>query len=354
MFEYVLLMKIKLFIKKLEDLEVTAAGYISTTGEVQSKYSKSLLLLVLVTIARRVSAVRVLKTKHRSSGSTTLERSKVLENKHHPDKPKTNAYFPLLPPCFKPTQPLTRDTHEPLEKDPNDFNLSVPNSHHEDEDVDEWLNAEMSKHITEQDKDEKEDALIDILKTVVEECKSIYKKAQIKAPSSRTSKLQGISFITEKEEEDNSETLPCQLPPKEMNPGSFTLPYTIGNLKLYAMTDLGAGVNVMPKSLFEHLELADLKETSMVVEMADMTKKALLGIVENILVKIDKFLFHFDFVVIDMLDGLNETMLLGTPSCSNESIDTVDSIDDMQELEGSQDDEVGIHLLENVVLRWHV
>ncbi|GJZ27693.1 ribonuclease H-like domain-containing protein [Tanacetum coccineum] len=234
----------------------------------------------------------------------------------------------------------------------------------------------MSKCMTGQDKEEEEDALIDILKTMVEECMSIYKKAQIKAPSSRTSEIQGISFITEEEEEDSLETLPCQLPPKEMNPGSFTLPCTISNLKLYAMADLGAGVNVMPKSLFEHLKLADLKETNMVVEMAEMTKKAPLAIMENILVKLDKFLFHSDFVVIDMLKGLNETMLLGrpfletihaqidvfrreislgigTPSCSDESIDTVDSSDDMYELEGNQDDEVGSHLLENVVSKWH-
>ncbi|GKA90376.1 phospholipase-like protein [Tanacetum coccineum] len=168
-------------------------------------------------------------------------------------------------------------------EDPNDFNLSAPNSHHEDEevssdeDVDEWFNAKIGKRMTGQDKEEEEDALIDILKTVVEECKSIYKKAQIKAPYSRTSKIQGISFVAEEEEEDR------------------------------------AGVNVMPKSLFEHLKLADLKETNMEVEMADMTKKTPLGIMENILVKIDKFLFRSDFVVIDMLEGLNETMLLGRP-----------------------------------------
>ncbi|GKD49903.1 copia protein [Tanacetum coccineum] len=192
----------------------------------------------------------------RSSGSTTLERSK--ENKHHPDKLKTNAYFPSFPPCFKPAQPLTKDTHEPVEKDPNDVNLYAPNSHHKDEEVsseevvDEWLNAKMSKRMIGQDKEEDKDALIDILKIV------------------------GISFVTEEEKDDSSETLPCQLPPNEMNPGSFTLSCTI-------------------------------------VEMADMTKKAPLGIVENILVKIDKFLFHSDFVVIDMLEGLNETMLLGRP-----------------------------------------
>ncbi|GJW71332.1 hypothetical protein Tco_0128249 [Tanacetum coccineum] len=47
--------------------------------------------------------------------------------------------------------------------------------------------------------------------------------------------------------------------------------------------------------------------------MADMTKRSPIGIVENILVKIDKFLFPSDFVVINMLNKLNETMILGRP-----------------------------------------
>ncbi|GJW65208.1 putative ribonuclease H-like domain-containing protein [Tanacetum coccineum] len=107
--------------------------------------------------------------------------------------------------------------------------------------------------------------------------------------------------------------LPCQLPPKELNPWSFTLPCTIGTLNLYVMIDLEASVNVMPKSIFEHLKLANLKETDMVVEMANMTKKAPLGIVKNILVKINKFLFPSDFVIIDMLREPSETMILGRP-----------------------------------------
>ncbi|GKC23501.1 hypothetical protein Tco_1025651, partial [Tanacetum coccineum] len=67
-FGYILLVKIKLLIKKLEDSEVmivTTAGYVSTAGKVQRKYYKSLLLLVVilvllvqnVTTARRVSVV---------------------------------------------------------------------------------------------------------------------------------------------------------------------------------------------------------------------------------------------------------------------------------------------------------
>nr|GEU61158.1 hypothetical protein [Tanacetum cinerariifolium] len=40
-----------------------------------------------------------------------------------------------------------------------------------------------------------------------------------------------------------SRVLPCQLPPKELNPGSFTLPCTIGSLNLYDMTDLGGSLS---------------------------------------------------------------------------------------------------------------
>ncbi|GKB68544.1 reverse transcriptase domain-containing protein [Tanacetum coccineum] len=98
-----------------------------------------------------------------------------------------------------------------------------------------------------------------------------------------------------------------------MNPGNFTLPCTIGSLKFYVMADLGASVNVIPKSIFEHLKLAQLKKTDMLVKMADMTKRSPIRIVENVLVKIDKFLFPSDFVVMNMLNTRNETMILGRP-----------------------------------------
>ncbi|GJZ75857.1 phospholipase-like protein [Tanacetum coccineum] len=126
-----------------------------------------------------------------------------------------------------------------------------------DEDVDEWLNEELSKRLTRQDKKEEEDALINILKI-------------------------GVSFVAENEKGDSSETLPYRQPSNEINAGSFTLPCTIGNLNIYAMTDVGVGINMMPKSLFEHLKLTNFKETCMDVKMGDMTKKAPLEIVEKI------------------------------------------------------------------------
>ncbi|GKB03796.1 reverse transcriptase domain-containing protein [Tanacetum coccineum] len=105
--------------------------------------------------------------------------------------------------------------------------------------------------------------------------------------------------------------LQCQLPPKELNLGNFTLPCTIGKFNFYGMADLGAGVNVKPRNIFEYLRLANLRNTNMLVEMADMTKKAPLGIIENVLVNIDKFLFPSYFMVIDKTP--NETIILGRP-----------------------------------------
>ncbi|GJX10748.1 hypothetical protein Tco_0200607 [Tanacetum coccineum] len=54
---------------------------------------------------------------------------------------------------------------------------------------------------------------------------------------SMLNKLQGVSFISETESV-TPDALQHQLPPKELNPGSFTLPCTIGKFNFYAMADL--------------------------------------------------------------------------------------------------------------------
>ncbi|GJT31748.1 phospholipase-like protein [Tanacetum coccineum] len=219
---------------------------------------------------------------------------------------------------------------------------------------------ELSKRMTGQDKEEEEDALIDILKTVVEECKSIYKIAQIRTPSSRTSEIQEVSFVAEAKEGDSSETLPYQQLSNETNPGSFTLPCTIGNLKIYAMADVGAGINMMPKSLFEHLKLANLKKTSMVIEMVIDTleepdKIILLGrpFLATIRSQIDVFRGEIllgeseYFNPHEMKNDDTPALEQRTFHYSEESVDTVDSSSDNQE------NEVGSHLSENESI-WHV
>ncbi|GJZ01055.1 hypothetical protein Tco_0519016 [Tanacetum coccineum] len=79
-------------------------------------------------------------------------------------------------------------------------------------------------------------------------------------------------------EEWMTKDIQCQLPPKELNPRNFTLPCTIGNFNFYGTADLGASVNIMPRNTVKYLRLANLRNTNMLVEMADMTKKAPLDV----------------------------------------------------------------------------
>ncbi|GJV50918.1 hypothetical protein Tco_1446659 [Tanacetum coccineum] len=50
-----------------------------------------------------------------------------------------------------------------------------------EEDIDEWLKAEMEKHMSKQNEKNKEDALIAIIKSIREECRDVYKNKQISA-----------------------------------------------------------------------------------------------------------------------------------------------------------------------------
>ncbi|GKB20171.1 reverse transcriptase domain-containing protein [Tanacetum coccineum] len=155
-------------------------------------------------------------------------------------------------------------------------------------------------------------ASLRILETQIEQLtKELHSRTTNEAPSSSTGqcKVVNADHETSNKEERTTEVLQCKLPPKEQNPGSFTLPCTIGDFNFYAMTDLGARVNVMPSGIFEFLKLTNLRKTNMLIEMVDMSKKAQLGVVENILVGVDKFIFPADFVIIDRTP--NETVILG-------------------------------------------
>ncbi|GJY24085.1 hypothetical protein Tco_0397743 [Tanacetum coccineum] len=68
--------------------------------------------------------------------------------------------------------------------------------------------------------------------------------------TSGLNKLHEVSFISGPESY-TPEVLQHQLPPKELNPGSFTFPCTIGKFNFYATADLGASINVMPMSILK-------------------------------------------------------------------------------------------------------
>jgi hypothetical protein len=67
-----------------------------------------------------------------------------------------------------------------------------------------------------------------------------------------------------------------------------------------ALLDLGASVNLLPYSVFLQLGLGELKPTSMTLQLANTSVKIPQGIVEDVLIKVDKFYFPVDFIVLDM------------------------------------------------------
>ncbi|GJX68930.1 gag-pol polyprotein [Tanacetum coccineum] len=107
------------------------------------------------------------------------------------------------------------------------------------------------------------------------------------------------------------------LPTKEKDPRSFTLPCVINNLcSNKALADLGASISVMPFLTYTILGLGELAPTKLIVELADRTMKRPKGIAENVLVRIDKFIFPVDFIVLDMPEDIKNPLILERPFLS--------------------------------------
>ncbi|XP_076929165.1 uncharacterized protein LOC143593414 [Bidens hawaiensis] len=134
----------------------------------------------------------------------------------------------------------------------------------------------------------------------------------LKEVLSNKKKLEELSCVTLNEE--CSAVLQNKLPKKMTDPGSFTIPCLIGSLSVSnALADLGASINLMPYSVFAKLDLGEPKPTRMSIQLADRWVKYPRGIVENMLVKIDKFVFPVDFVILDMDEDKNVPLILGRP-----------------------------------------
>ena len=75
----------------------------------------------------------------------------------------------------------------------------------------------------------------------------------------------------------------------------------IGNSKIEkALLDLGASVILLPYSVYEQLGLGELKPTSIILELVDRSMIVPKGVVEDVLVQVDKFYFPVDFIFLDM------------------------------------------------------
>ncbi|XP_058732946.1 uncharacterized protein LOC131604531 [Vicia villosa] len=102
------------------------------------------------------------------------------------------------------------------------------------------------------------------------------------------------------------------LPKKESDPRKVTLPVTIGNVYVgKGLIDLGSSMT--PLSLMKRLRNIELKPTRMTLQLADKSTTHPIGITKYLLVKVDKFFFSVDFVVIDMEEDYDTPLILGRP-----------------------------------------
>jgi hypothetical protein len=58
-------------------------------------------------------------------------------------------------------------------------------------------------------------------------------------------------------------------------------------------------VNLLPYSVYQQLGLGELKPTTVILQLADQSIKKPRGIIEDIIIKVDKFFFPVDFIVLD-------------------------------------------------------
>ena len=99
----------------------------------------------------------------------------------------------------------------------------------------------------------------------------------------------------------------------------------IGNSKIEkALLDLGASVNLLPYSVYEQLGLGELKHTSIILQLGNGSVIVPKGVVEDVLVQVDKFYFLVDFIILDMHPVSNAnsqiSMILGHPFLATSNV----------------------------------
>ncbi|XP_073152762.1 uncharacterized protein [Henckelia pumila] len=125
-------------------------------------------------------------------------------------------------------------------------------------------------------------------------------------------KLNDISQVTMNEE--CSATLQNRVTPKFQDPGIFSIHCHIGNYSFEnVLCDLGASINLMPFVLAKKLGICNIEPTNISLKFVDGSIKYPRGVVKNVLVKIDKFIYLVDFVILDMDENCKVPLILGRP-----------------------------------------
>ena len=67
----------------------------------------------------------------------------------------------------------------------------------------------------------------------------------------------------------------------------------------------------MPLSIFRRLGLSEARPTTVTLQLADRSLKHPREVIEDVLVKVDKFIFLANFIVLDMEEDKELPIMLG-------------------------------------------
>nr|GEX52575.1 reverse transcriptase domain-containing protein [Tanacetum cinerariifolium] len=91
-----------------------------------------------------------------------------------------------------------------------------------------------------------------------------------------------------------------KLPKKPGDPGKFFIPCDFSEMdECLALADLGASIDLMPLSVWKIFSLPELSPTFVTFELADRSISRPVGVIKDVSVKVGKFYFPADFVVVD-------------------------------------------------------
>ncbi|KAL4295505.1 hypothetical protein GQ457_12G014930 [Hibiscus cannabinus] len=101
---------------------------------------------------------------------------------------------------------------------------------------------------------------------------------------------------------------------EKTGPMSYTIPCSIGNnYSTKALCDPGASINMMPKSVLQKLGIGEAKPTTVMLQLADRSFIQPKGKIKDILLRLDKFIFPTDFLILDCEAGEHAPIILGRP-----------------------------------------
>ncbi|GJQ97127.1 putative nucleotidyltransferase, ribonuclease H [Tanacetum coccineum] len=121
------------------------------------------------------------------------------------------------------------------------------------------------------------------------------------------------------------------IPLKEKDPRSFTIPCVIGQSGINkALADLGASISLVTYSMFLRLNLSELKPTRMCIELANKSTQIPKGIAENVIVKINRCLGN-ETITFD-LEKFMRFSLSDDDTCHSVDIIDLSILDHVQEI----------------------